>query len=1304
MKFKDTWMWHGVWVSSLVLGLGLYLLYSWLPVDGATGDTASFTHQGFRVRWIIEKRVDGLQENDLVLSANGISVEEWLNSTPKVTPWLAGQIVEYELIRDGETISLPVQVRPIAMRSVLSHWLIQLISSFAFLFLGVIVFWYKPDLIASRAFMLFCVSLAMQYWGNAFNLQFSALPLRWPFWIHFFYEFFIYNLSVFAVCYFALVFPTEHPFYQRHPRAVLTTIFVLPLILIAISMIIAQDWISAISSANSVSWIVAIIQIIFVIGVGIRSAFVARDPVSRAQIRWILWSASIGVAIIVPTYIIPLITGKSPLISHPAMMAIITYMAIIFGIAILRFHLFEIEIIINRTLVYATISILLISLYLLVIRLSTVFIQFILQRKDDTLTVFIATITVTLAFSPLRERIQHLIDRAFYRTKLDYQALLSDFSQRLAIGILPDQIHNLLTKTLPSKLQIEQASLFVLNSSGRVFSSLIDTELISISTDHVFAKHIQSTSMPFGRLGTSPTLPLNVLDFMLANNIQICVPLIVRDELIGFFNLGPKLSGDAFNRDEMKMFNALGRHAAVAVENSRLLQTKDHQAEVLSGLHQTAVAVSASLEIDQLLQTLSERVGQLLDVSSVYLCDYDENSEESIVRAEWINPAAKDQTSDIGTVHKVSDYPQIQKALKIRQPLASNFVEDISKTEVEADVVKKYGIRSNLIIPLIIHNRVTGFMELWETRCNREFSEEDIRLCQTVAADGATAIQRARLFETERKQRRLAEAIQEAAAVVNSSLELDVVFDYIFAQLEKIIQGDTFNIMLIEAGVAKIIRAHGYNDDERVKTVQEYQIKIIDFPTLHKMSTTGKALVIPDTSNSHLWTYKEDWQKPQSFIGAPICLGGETVGFLNVNGNRPQQFTADDALWLETFANTAAAAIDRAHLFEAERDQRVLAEALQEAASILSSSLELDQVLDHILDRIKTVISGDTYNIMLVNAGIARVVRWRGYEDFASANLISSHSIVITEYETFSQMIADNKATFIADTRQNSQWVPWKDWEWLRSYVGAPISIGGEIAGFINVDGKHPNMFNANDARYLEIFAFHAATALQNARLYQQIKDSLDEKEVLLKEIHHRVKNNMQVIISMLNLQTSAISDETISKSLRDSQSRIRSMALVHDKLYRSENLAQINFADYIRDLSSYLYSIYWNQTQDVDIDIQAQDIFMEIDMAVSCGLILNELISNAFKHAFPKDHPDRDDDPLNKIRVHLSLSDDGRLDMLVADNGIPPVDLDIRNVKTLGFQLIHALVQQLNGELGMEISNWTSFRVDIPYRGEGIE
>ncbi len=204
----------------------------------------------------------------------------------------------------------------------------------------------------------------------------------------------------------------------------------------------------------------------------------------------------------------------------------------------------------------------------------------------------------------------------------------------------------------------------------------------------------------------------------------------------------------------------------------------------------------------------------------------------------------------------------------------------------------------------------------------------------------------------------------------------------------------------------------------------------------------------------------------------------------------------------------------------------------------------------------------------------------------------------------------------------------------------------------------------------------------------EQIKASLKEKEVLLKEIHHRVKNNLQIISSLLNLQSNFVEDKQTIEVFQDSQNRIRSMALVHEKLYRSENLARIDFAEYIRDLAAYLFHSHRANTQGITLKIQIDEVFLGIDTAISCGLILNELISNALKHAFPNGRA-------GETRLECRASNDGQLTLIVADNGVGfPEALDFRETTSLGLQLVTALVDQLDGTIDMHRNTGTEFKI----------
>ncbi len=216
-----------------------------------------------------------------------------------------------------------------------------------------------------------------------------------------------------------------------------------------------------------------------------------------------------------------------------------------------------------------------------------------------------------------------------------------------------------------------------------------------------------------------------------------------------------------------------------------------------------------------------------------------------------------------------------------------------------------------------------------------------------------------------------------------------------------------------------------------------------------------------------------------------------------------------------------------------------------------------------------------------------------------------------------------------------------------------------------------------------------------------KIRTSLKEKEVLLREVYHRVKNNMQVISSMLNLQSEYIKDERAIEMCKESQVRIRSMALVHEKLYRSRNLANIDYDDYIKDLVNSLFHFYEDKARKISINTKVEAVSLSLDSAIPCGLIINELVSNSIKHAFPEDL--RRGDRKCEIRIMLRPVGLGLLELVVGDNGIGmPAYLDLNKVETLGLRLVNILTKQLQGSIELEDKEGTEFRVrfkDMRYK-----
>ena len=203
-----------------------------------------------------------------------------------------------------------------------------------------------------------------------------------------------------------------------------------------------------------------------------------------------------------------------------------------------------------------------------------------------------------------------------------------------------------------------------------------------------------------------------------------------------------------------------------------------------------------------------------------------------------------------------------------------------------------------------------------------------------------------------------------------------------------------------------------------------------------------------------------------------------------------------------------------------------------------------------------------------------------------------------------------------------------------------------------------------------------------------QIKASLAEKEVLLKEIHHRVKNNLQVISSLLKLQSRYIQDTRVTEMLKESQNRVRSMALVHEQLYQSKDLSKIDFAEYIQNLAHNLFQAYEIDAQGVKLQTNIAPCSLNVDTAVPCGLIINELVTNSLKYAFIN----RDE---GKIQIDFSLDNHKVCVLVVSDSGIGfPQELDYKNARTLGLRLVVSLVNQLRGKIELLATVGTAFKI----------
>ncbi|MBD2301458.1 histidine kinase dimerization/phosphoacceptor domain -containing protein [Nostoc sp. FACHB-190] len=244
-----------------------------------------------------------------------------------------------------------------------------------------------------------------------------------------------------------------------------------------------------------------------------------------------------------------------------------------------------------------------------------------------------------------------------------------------------------------------------------------------------------------------------------------------------------------------------------------------------------------------------------------------------------------------------------------------------------------------------------------------------------------------------------------------------------------------------------------------------------------------------------------------------------------------------------------------------------------------------------------------------------------------------------------------------------------------------------------------------NQLDLLDQLSVTIAIAIQQSSIFQQaqtelaerqkaeseLRSALAEKEILLKEVHHRVKNNLQIVSSLLELQSQTLIDPEVIRVFQDSQNRIDSISLIHKNLYTSPNIGQLDVVDYIQSLATSILISYQNGLERIELKTDIAPISINIDQAIACGLILNELISNSLKHAFPKDQKGIITITLEKNHHHIKMS--------IQDNGVGiPNDLDWRNSNSLGLSLVSDLVtEQLEGSITLERNHGTVFTIQFP-------
>jgi len=424
-----------------------------------------------------------------------------------------------------------------------------------------------------------------------------------------------------------------------------------------------------------------------------------------------------------------------------------------------------------------------------------------------------------------------------------------------------------------------------------------------------------------------------------------------------------------------------------------------------------------------------------------------------------------------------------------------------------------------------------------------------------------------------------------------------------------------------------------------------------DHPTINAINS-GDLILIGDIKKE----LNRDWCKEaikrnyHSLASIPIKLKDKPIGILNIYSSETDFFTGEEIDLIKEMAMDVSFAIDS---IEIEKERTMFEKSLIESEKKFKALINNSSDLIRILDKNRKIIFDSPSSERILG--------------YPQGSLIGKDPLEFIHSDDLDKVNHDLIEVY--DNRNHG--------------LPTEFRIKKADGTYLPVESISQNMFDIPGINGI-VVTTHPIK--ERKEMENQIRSSLKEKEILIKEIHHRVKNNMQIISSLLNLQKQYVEEEEAINVLQESQNRVKTMSLIHEKLYQSKDLTHINIADYIKNLITDLFYSYAMEKEDIQQILEINDTDLNIETALPCGLIISEIISNSLKYAFP--------DKKGGIFLSLKRSND-KFSLLISDNGIGfPEDIDFKNSDSLGLQLVNNLVGQLDGEIQLDNSEGTKYQI----------
>ncbi len=749
--------------------------------------------------------------------------------------------------------------------------------------------------------------------------------------------------------------------------------------------------------------------------------------------------------------------------------------------------------------------------------------------------------------------------------------------------------------------------------------------------------------------------------------------------------------------------------------------------------------IRASLNLEEILNTTVAEIHQVLQSDRALVCQIYADRTRAVI-AESVSPRFASMLDNIYFEETLSED---MYASYLNGEIY--YLEDIETGSVPPcllEPLQELEVRAKLVVPILQDQQLWGMLIVHQCDRPRHWQEWEIDLLQQLSSRFAIAIQRANLFnqlQLELRDRQLAEIfirqqadkdalLHEIMQRIRQSLDLHTIFDTATSEIRQFLQAD-------RVGIFKFALDLKFTDGEFVAESVVPEFDSVVAAKFHddcfggeyaQSYYHGRFQAVDDIYKAGLHQCHIDilsvFQIRANLV-MPLLNGNELWGLLCIHQcSAPRHWETEEITLVQQISHQLAIAIQQASVYQQlqlELRDRQRAEQLIRQQAVRESLLhDLMQRIRQSLD-LHTIFDTATLEIhQFLQADRVCIYKFTPNTNFNDGEFVAES--VVDEFDSVitAKLHEDRFGSEYAELYRRGRFQAVDDIYnagltpchidilavfQIRANLIVPILNSNDLWGLLCIHQcSAPRHWEAEEVSLVQQISNQLAIAIQQASLYQQVQEELavkealylqlanelHQKKVLLKEVHHRVKNNLQVMSSLLRMQFRKTTPE-LKVLIEEYQNRIQSMALIHAQLHNNEDLANINFREYISDLIANLFQCYVNHSEHIEYKLDVMNIFLPLEQSISLGLIINELISNTLKYAFPSGY--------GEINIQLTQAEN-QYHLIVADDGIGlPPDLDLANTESLGMQLVHSLTDQLEGTLLYNGEKGTKFQVFFP-------